>query len=430
MLSVEDNELLCRVEGTAAMGALVRRYWVPFLTSEELPAPDGDPVRVKLFGEDLVAFRDTSGKVGLVEKSCPHRRADLFFGRNEEGGLRCTYHGWKYDVEGRCVDMASEPSESNFKDKVRVAAYPVSEAGGILWTYMGPSDAKPELPEMEFLRVPDDHRFASWNIQASNFVQAIEGGIDSVHGNFLHSQLDRYRQDASWKAKVAKGASMFERYYSLDRQPKFFTKETDYGLVVASRRETGEDNHYWRFNLFLMPFYSMPPANNPDTKFVHAFVPIDDYNCARWTIHWNPFRPFPPAQIYAWQHGDATHSESIPGTHTPVRNMANDYLIDRDMQRQLNFTGIKGIGEQDYSVQEGMGPISDRSKEHLGVTDQGVITMRRQLLRALRELDDGIAPYSALHGAAYRVIGGEALLPRDADWYEHEMTQQALAARV
>src|SRR5256885_4134592 len=148
MLSREDNELLCRVGRDTPTGNLLRQYWIPALMSSELPERDGAPVRVRLLGENLIAFRTTSGKIGLIQNACPHRGASLFFGRNEESGLRCVYHGWKFDVEGACVDMPSEPAESNFRNKVRAQAYPGREWGGCIWVYMGPPELSPELPEL------------------------------------------------------------------------------------------------------------------------------------------------------------------------------------------------------------------------------------------------------------------------------------------
>jgi phenylpropionate dioxygenase-like ring-hydroxylating dioxygenase large terminal subunit len=155
MLSVEDNELLCRVGPSTPMGDLMRQYWIPAVTSEELPAPDGPPLRLKLLGEELIAFRTTSGAVGVIQNACPHRGASLFFGRNEEEGLRCVYHGWKFDVSGACVDMPSEPAESNFENKVQAKAYPVQERGGIVWTYMGPRDVPPPMPDLEANMLPE-----------------------------------------------------------------------------------------------------------------------------------------------------------------------------------------------------------------------------------------------------------------------------------
>ena len=427
MLPTEQNERLAKVGPGTPMGELVRRFWIPALVSGDLPEADGEPFRVTLLGERLVAFRDTEGRVGLIDRQCAHRCADLFFGRNEEGGLRCTYHGWKYDVEGRCVDMPTEDVDSNFASKVRLTNYPCRERAGVIWTYMGPPELQPELPEFEWCRVPDTHRYVSWNEQECNFVQAIEGGIDSAHSNFLHSTLDAHRMNDAWRAQGERSGVLRDKYHARDQHPKFFAKDTDFGVVTAARRNTGEGQYYWRYNLFLMPFYTSPPSS-PKSKSFHAFVPLDDLHTARWSFTYNLDTPMPAGQLAQMRQGSGLHSALIPGTHRPVRNMSNDYLIDRVEQKNFTFTGIKGIGEQDFSVQEGMGPVVDRTKEHLGVTDIGIIAMRQRLLKEETALQEGAEPYSAAHGDVYRVHAGDTLLPAEADWETDERTKEALAA--
>ena len=423
MLSAQDNETITRIGRGTPMGDLVRRFWVPFLKSSELPEPDCDPVRVQLLGERLVAFRDTSGRVGLVTKYCAHRRADLFFGRNEEGGLRCTYHGWKYDVTGACVEMPSEGEESGFADKITLTAYPVEERAGVLWGYMGPKDLKPELPEFEWMQVPEDQRYISWNLQESNFVQAIEGGIDSVHVNFLHSKMDAHRKSNGAAPRAKDPTNLAASYMSLDTNPKFFVRDTDYGLLIGAKRSAGEDGNYWRLNNYMMPFYTTPPGTSQ-----HAFVPLDDEHTARWSITWRLDRPYTSEENALFHNGFGIHSEMIPGTHQPTHNMSNDYLIDRYMQRHYTYTGIKDFGAQDYSIQEGMDAITDRAEEHLGVTDSGIIGMRKRLLRAARELQEGTEPSAAHDGRCYTIHGGQILLPEDADWSRDERFPQTVAS--
>jgi phthalate 4,5-dioxygenase len=414
MLPADQNERLTRVGPGTPMGELLRRFWIPVLLTEDVPEADCVPVRITLLGERLVAFRDTSGRVGLIDRLCAHRCADLFFGRNEEDGLRCTYHGWKFDVNGQCVDMPTEDEDSNFANKVQLTAYPCREAGGVVWTYMGPKSQEPELPEFEFLHVPETHRFTSWNTQECNFVQAIEGGIDSAHSAYLHSTLDSHK--------------MNDLYHARDKHPKFFARDTDYGVMVGSRRNTGEDKYYWRYNLFLMPFYTAPPSM-PRSKFIHAFVPLDDENCARWSFSYSLDTPFSAQQIAAWKRGEGIHAAEIPGSfHIPVRNKSNDYLIDREEQRNFTFTGIGGTGEQDFSVQEGMGTIVDRSRERLGVTDIGIIAMRRRLFKESAELLEGTEPYSASHPEVMKVRAGDVLLPADAQWDEDPEVKKVLTA--
>jgi len=335
MLTKEENEKLTRVEGEAPMGQLVRRFWIPVLLSADLPGPDCDPVRVRLLGEDLVAFRDTSGRVGLIDPLCAHRCADLFYGRNEENGIRCVYHGWKYDVTGQCVEAPTEPKDSNFRLTVRLRSYPVRERAEVLWTYMGPPELKPELPDFEFMHVPEGHLYASWSTQACNFVQAIEGGIDTIH-----------------------------------------------------------------------------------------------VTTARWSISWTLDQPQSARDLAAMRVGSGVHVALVPGTHTPQRTRENNYLIDREEQRRFSFTGIAGIGEQDFAVQEGMGTIVDRRRERLGVTDGGIVQMRRRLLKAVDDLQEGVEPSEASHGSVYHVHAGDALLPAQVtNWAEQPNTKQALAAR-
>ncbi|MBO0685022.1 MAG: Rieske 2Fe-2S domain-containing protein, partial [Candidatus Dormibacteraeota bacterium] len=220
------------------MGNLLRRYWVPILLEEELPEPDCPQVRVRILGEDLIAFRDTYDRFGLVGELCEHRAASLWFARCEEGGLRCAYHGWKYDVEGRCVDMPSEPPHSRFKEKIRLKAYPSRLHGGIVWAYLGPPETMPELPQMEWSILPPEHVFVSKRLQESNYLQAIEGGIDSSHVSFAH----RYDLEGDPMHANTPGNA----YLKADTHPKFEVAESDGGLVIGARRNADEDSYYWR----------------------------------------------------------------------------------------------------------------------------------------------------------------------------------------
>jgi len=427
MLSPEENEKLTRVVGNTAMGNLLRRYWLPFALSADLPDPDSDPLRVRMLGEDLMAFRDTDGKVGLTSRRCPHRLADLFFGRNEEGGIRCIYHGWKFAVDGTCMETPTEPPAANFAAKMRLRAYSVEEKAGILWAYMGPADLKPELPDFEWMHVPESHRHVSWSTQDCNFAQAIEGGIDTVHSVYLHSTLDSHRRLDQYKQSNDRGVQ--NRFRTKDNPPILFAENTDYGVLVGGRYagDAGED--YWRYNLFLMPFYSMPPGQ-PSQKLCHGFVPLDDVTSARWSITWSLERPLASRDVAAMRAGSGVHAELIPGTHIPLRNKSNDYLVDRVEQRTLTFTGITGTGEQDFAVQEGMGPICERWDEHLGVSDMGIIQMRRRLLKEATDLEQGQEPFSATHGEVFRIHAGDTILPAEAtNWADHENTKVALAAK-
>jgi nitrite reductase/ring-hydroxylating ferredoxin subunit len=412
MLSSEDNARLTQSGPGTPMGALMRRYWIPFLLSTELPEHDGPPVRTTLLGERLVAFRDSEGRVGLLDEHCAHRGASLYFGRNEEGGLRCVYHGWKYAVDGRCVDMPNEPAESAFKDKIRLTAYPCRERGGIVWAYLGPPDAVPALPEHEFLLVPDDRRYVTKRLQECNWLQALEGGLDSSHISFLHR--GNYSDDLG------------EIYYG-DPAPGFVVVEREYGLLIAARRKAGRGQANWRLTPWLMPWYMLIPYPEGQALAGHCWIPIDDANCWTWTFQWRADRPIGADERALWDSGAHIHSKLIPGTFRPEANRDNDYLIDRQLQRsRKSFTGIFGSGPQDAAVQESMGPICDRRREHLGASDAGVIAMRRHLLRALR--DDTLV--LGLDPASHHVRAVHIDLPEEADVFEGARDRMRASARA
>jgi len=420
MLSAQENEFLTRTGPGTPMGELMRRFWMPILLPEELPAPDCAPLRVRLLCEDLVAFRDTEGKLGLIDAYCAHRRAHLFFGRNEECGIRCIYHGWKYDVEGNCVDMPTEPPESSFKDKVKLTSYPLREHGGVLWAYMGPKDKMPDLPRLTFTQVPAGHRFTVKRFQECNFLQAVEGGIDSAHTSYLHTTLDFYRRSADYQQKANSLLENFKAdpdslapeqldflFRTFDKAPRLTAKRTDYGLIIAARRNL-EDQYYWRFNQFLMPFYTMPPRDPGG----HAFVPIDDEHCWVWTFGCKLDRPYTVDEILGMKRGtvDGRFGAPVDKNYMPLANRANDFLIDRDLQRNFNFTGIVGTGNQDMAAQVSMGMVTDRPQEHLGVTDIGIIEMRKLLLDTARDLCEGKEPLAARNSEAFFGVRGVSLV--------------------
>jgi phenylpropionate dioxygenase-like ring-hydroxylating dioxygenase large terminal subunit len=426
MLSRAENDLLTRIGPGTPMGNVLRRFWQPFALSTELPIPDSDPLRVRILGEDLVAFRDSHGEIGLLANNCPHRGASLFFGRNEEAGLRCVYHGWKFTTDGRCIDMPNEPAESDFKSKVRATAYPVLDRGGLLWAYLGPDDEMPDLPELEFTHVPDSHRYVTKRIQDCNFLQNVEGEVDSSHVSFLHSKGG----GAAASAGLEDYRSILPDYMARDRAPRFFVLPTEYGLAIGARRDAEADSYYWRITQFLMPTYTMIPSPVGMPVSFTGATPIDDERMLGFTVTWHPDRPLNQAerdQIESWL---GIHTEVDPTTFQPLRNKGNEYLIDRALQRSgRSFTGIRGIREEDLAVQESMGQIFDRTKEHLGSADLAVIAMRRRLLEAVQALAErGEAPYEARKADAYRVRSAALVLPRDVEW--NEGAAEALLARV
>ena len=418
MLSREENELLTRTGPGTAAGDYFRRFWLPALLASEVPAPDCPPVRVRMLGEELVAFRDTEGRVGLMDEFCPHRRASLYWGRNEECGLRCVYHGWKFDVSGACVDMPNEPPEYGFDNKVRIAAYPTREYGGIVWAYLGPSEHVPELPKLEWARVPASHRYISKRRQETNFLQAIEGGIDSSHSNFLHASVEAFRAAPDYVEKVKNSANLRARYHLLDRAPRFTVKKTDYGLVIAVRRNAEEDTYYWRLTQFLLPSHTMIPYQKGLSIHGHCWVPRDDETCWVWTISWNPEAPLSEEDWKAIRQETFVHTGVDPVTMRPYRNKDNDYGIDRREQRKSSMTGIHGFAAQDQAMQESMGPVVDRTCERLGTSDTAIIAMRRLLLQEIHALQEKRQPFAAHHGDVYWVRSASMVLKRDVAFDE------------
>jgi phenylpropionate dioxygenase-like ring-hydroxylating dioxygenase large terminal subunit len=425
MLSREDNALLTRVGPGTPMGSLLRCFWLPFALARELAGADCDPLRVRLLGEDLVAFRDSTGTPGLLAANCPHRGASLFFGRNEEGGLRCVYHGWKFDTSGTCLDMPNEPAESDFKHKVGAVAYPVQERGGVLWAYLGPPADVPGPPELEWTHVPASHRYVSKRIQACNYLQNVEGEVDSSHVSFLHS-----KGSAPDSAGIQDLRSTLPDYMARDRAPRFFVLPTEYGMMIGARRDAEEDSYYWRVTQFLMPTYTMIPVPVGAPVSFTAATPMDDESMLGFTVTWHPERPLREDEIGQIESWLGVHTEVDPRTFKPVRNKDNDYLIDRAYQRSgRSYTGIRGIREEDLAVQESMGTVCDRTIEHLGSADLAVIAMRRRLLEAVRGLAErGERPYEARNADAYRVRSAALVLPREVVW--HQGAAEALLATV
>jgi len=406
VLSTADNELLCRVGLGTPMGDYLRRFWIPAFQSEQLEGADGDPIELRLLGQDLMAFRDTDGAIGVLDALCPHRQAPLYFGRNEERGIRCIYHGWKFDISGRCTDMPSEPPESDFKHKVRLIGYPVVERGGIVWVYLGPAHLKPELPDIEWANVPASNRNLVQYNQECNFVQAIEGDIDSSHIGFLHMNLDDLKNPRTQEA----------RYRAKDKHPRWIVEPTDYGLMLAARRDAEEDSYYWRINHFYLPWYTTIAGPLDQSRgHGHIWVPVDDTQTQVWCVIWAPSEVLPETERYHVLSGPNPHISSLdPATGKLRATKANHFLQDRNMQRNHSFTGILGVREQDTAVVEGMGAIVDRTKEHLGTSDMAIIGMRRSLLNGAKALLNGTEPKAAFDATLYRRRSWSEVLPRSS----------------
>ena len=418
MLSQHDNETLTKVGPGTPMGDLMREYWIPAMLSTELPGPDCDPVRIRLLCEDLIAFRDTNGEVGLVDNFCPHRRASLFFGRNEECGLRCVYHGWKFDVNGDCVDMPSEPEESNFKGKVKLKAYKLTERNGMLWAYMGPRQELPPLPDIEPNMMEEN--IVSAGLRNCNFMQALEGDIDTVHLSYLH--LGKLSVEDTTPGS-------FDYYNQRDKRPYYKVLETDYGTMYGAYRPAEENSYYWRIAQFMMPFYTIPPEGRLGEKIgVRCWVPVDDNHTMFTSMsirntNSTMSRKTADGKPVAGLGGPGSVNMVPNGTGWLERwryepNKENDYFIDREVQREKSFTGIVGIHIQDQAITESMGYTSDRQNERLGTSDGMVIKTRQRLIKAARALQEGVPAPALDHPELYQVRSGGVILPRSSDWLE------------
>ena len=397
MLSRENNERLTRVGPDAPMGKLMRNYWIPAAFTSQVPEPDCPPVRVKLLGEELVLFRDTSNRLGLIDDRGPHRLASMFFGRNEQDGLRCVYHGLKFDVTGACTDIPCVPPTSpevmdSMKKGLRTKAYPCMERGGVVWTYMGAGEP-PAFPDLEWTMVPESHRFASRHVQECNWLQALEGGFDAPHLTFLH---------AGDNPNSLRG--VVPSYYEV--------APSDFGFIVATGRDFGKETISWNLNIMLMPFHKIISTS---PFGAHMWVPMDDENTMLYSIDFQPNRPLNEAELANARSGDWIHSDNLPGSDYGVRNKRNDYLIDRALQKSgKSFTGLKGFGTQDCAIQESMGPIVDRSDEHLLMGDAAIVKLRQLLLNAVRDNEAG-KPAPGGNPHSYRVRSLRCELSRDAD---------------
>ncbi|MPZ14212.1 MAG: Rieske 2Fe-2S domain-containing protein [Chloroflexi bacterium] len=440
MLSREDNELLCRVGPGTPTGTLLRHYWLPFLFDWEIEA-DAEPQRVRLLGEDLIAFRDSLGRVGLLDDHCAHRGASLFFGRNEECGLRCVYHGWKYDVDGRCVDMPNEPPESTFKDKIRHTAYPCLERGGVVWAYLGPQTPPPPLPHFEWMDLLPEQRYGSKRVQYSNWVQAMEGDIDQSHVSFVHSRLN-LDDETELRFRTGGPRRLVDQIRKNDTHPHFEVVETDYGVCIGAGREAGDGARYWRITQHLMPFHTMtgPYGENP-TRGWRAWVPVDDEQVFVLGITFHPTRPLADDEVDRQANRSGVWNISpemrMPvssqpyGRWRPRPSLENDFFQDRQVQRTKTYSGISEFWAQDAAPQLSMGAITDRTREHLGTSDLAIITVRRRLLAAAKQMQEhGTAPPETERPDCYLIRSDALLLPAAQSWFAASEERRKVMAGV
>ena len=421
MLSHLENEKLTRTGPGTPMGDTMRRYWIPALLSAELPKPDGAPIRVQLMGEKLVAFRDTTGRVGLLDEFCPHRQASMFLGRNEECGLRCVYHGWKFNVDGDCLDMMNEPEGSDFHTKVRITAYPTLDQGGVIWAYMGPEGKKPPPPDFEWTLASQTHSHVSKNVQECNWLQGLEGGIDTAHAPILHRTIspDTDKSGIRINSDIVTGGA-----------PTVEVDLTDYGFCYSGVRSLGERGSHARAYHYVMPFHQLRPSQSAyrgrsATSIVsgHMWVPLDDETCTIYNFTYSyGEEAITDEEWLEMEQGYGRGPRHLLHDYRTIFNRGNDWLIDRQVQKTETFTGIEGINSQDVAVQESMGAVVDRTRENLTRSDIAVVHARRLLLQAAETVSDGGDP-PGLTTSYYNIRPIERVLAKGVRWRDGMMAE-------
>ncbi|MDZ5456853.1 Rieske 2Fe-2S domain-containing protein [Azohydromonas lata] len=418
MLTRQENELLCRVEGDAPMGQLMRRHWTPVCLIEEVSEVDGTPVKARVFGEDLVVFRDSDGRVGVMDEYCPHRRASLVYGRNEEGGLRCLYHGWKMDVEGNVLEMVSEPAASGMAEKVKHKAYPVQEWGGMVWAYMGPQDAVPEFVPPRWAPTAQASVSIAKAILPCNWAQILEGAIDSAHSSSLHSSdMVPARVDG---AKATANAWLRP---STDKAPRLQVQRGEYGFRYAAIRRPIKDaatHDYVRSTVFVAPATALIPPNNL-YNVANINVPCDDTSTAFYFIAWG--HPSQTPETETWRRFlRQTVGVDLDQYYRPLRNQDNRFWQDRQAMKAGNFTGITGFPNQDIAMWVTMGAIADRTNDRLGASDLAIVEFRKQMLEAVRAFQNGeTAIGSGDKAIPQEVCAFQAIVPKTTDWRAFEI---------
>jgi len=427
MLTAEQNELLCRVEGAAPMGQMMRRHWLPLCLSEEAAEKDGAPVRARLLGEDLVVFRDTNGRLGVLGEHCPHRGASLVFGRNEERGLRCLYHGWKYDVEGNVIDMPSETPGACERLKMRHLAYPVGEGGGFIWVWMGPRDQMRAFEPPAWAPTPETRTAIVKMHAACNWAQVLEGSIDSAHSSSLHS--------TNMPSAEVEGAMATDSAWlrpSTDKAPKMQFEATSYGFRYAAIRKpikNPETHQYIRSTLFIAPFTVLIPPND-QYNLAQMLVPLDDVNTMFYWIAWHPDRSKGVSQEAWRKFCAATVGVDLDENFRKKRNLENRYLQDREAMKRGDFTGIQGIPTQDMAMWESMGPITDRSRDKPGQSDLAVVQFRRMMVAAAKKFQEGAPAIGTAEPriAHVKLKSYEGVVPKTTDWRTLGVPEESLVA--
>lgn len=420
MLTPEKNEILCRTGAGAPMGQLMRRYWLPVCLGADLVA-GGAPKRVRLLGEDLVAFRSPDGRVGLIDEACPHRGVSMALARNEECGLRCLYHGWVMNGEGSVVETPAEPEGSRMKERVSFKAYPVRESGVFVFAYMGPRGNEPPPLDFEFSDLPASHVIVMRSREECNWAQCIEGVLDSAHSNYLHSDGIKPKGGISITEDTDLKVAQFTRP-SNDGAPRLEVEPRPYGFRYAALRrpiKNPDSNTYVRITLYVAPIYAIFPAPKGWAS-MQMFMPIDDGHTMFYYVFWKRDAPIDEEtrERYLEQHGMRVGVD-MDEQFRKVGNRDNNWLQDREsMMLGRSFSGIYGINTEDFAVQESMGAIVDRSREHLGASDLAVIHFRRTIIEAAERLArDGAPPVGLAQPVDCRKLAsGEGMTPIGADW--------------
>jgi len=404
------------------MGQLLRQFWFPLLPSTETPAAGARPMRMRLFGEELVLFRNSKGNVALISEFCPHRSASLYFGRNESGGLRCVYHGWLFSPEGRCLEMPNESLGESFRQKIRQPAYPCREINGTVWTYMGPRAEPPPLPDYGLAIMPADQKWVRMTIRDCNWMQALEGDLDLSHGAYLHSPINSENFNENH----------LDRYTG--EVPHFDAVETDFGISHCVRRRFDDAHYLWGVGHFLFPFMTTfpPVGDSMEVNAGHVWIPMDDHTTLVWTFQWHPTTPLSEVPFERKLGGqgsrgifDPSWEQFLPETPEAgskwrqKASAANGYGFDDEAQLDRRYSGIATVELQDRGIQESMRPIVDRTIEHLGATDAAIISARRRLLGAAKALrDDGVVPGCVDEPEQFRIRSASGVLPSDVNWQE------------
>lgn len=416
MLSEQENVALTHVDAGTPLGEFLRRYWIPAAVSSEVAQPGGAPARVMLLGERLVVFRGPDGTLGLIKEFCPHRGASLAYGRNEPGGLRCLYHGWKMSPTGAVLETPAEPANSTMRERLCQPSYPVREAGGVLWTFMGPRELEPPFPDFPWTRLPEAQLLVVKMYQDCNFLQGLEGDLDPAHPNYLHRDFGDDIKAQSWSGA---GWNSISTLMS-DGSPAIHCEETPQLMRVGAVRKTADPNlNYVRSTEWIAPFYTHIATGPHESWLFKAWLPMDNHRCFTFYIHYDPAKPINKPAIWAnWG-----HKTEAPDFKTP-HTLANHHLQDRQMMINGNFSGVTGAAIQDRAVQESMGPIYDRTQEHLGASDMAVIFYRRLILRKIREMQNGGTLPGHLSGADLDQRAASILMPAGEPWQHARQWQE------